>query len=482
MTRRMKDRNPRDGMKRVFRPIPALVPRDSAGFQFACYSDCCSGVPGGAHESTFAAVNAAVSRLDPQPEFICFPGDEVRGLTASAEELRRQWRYWTDVEMGWTASRSIVVYHTTGNHTAYDAMSEAIFEEVNAHQPRNGPEQQRGLSYFVRRADLLMVFINTAWSGLGGEGRVETEWLGKTLSRHADAEYKLVFGHHPVRPVNGFSGRYQREIDGEVGRELWALLVEHGVIAYVCSHILAFDVQVHDNVLQIVSAGAGTAPLMPAGYEYHHFLQLAVDSSGLRYQVLDTNGEVRESLVWPLSLPHSDSWPTLNSSALNDHSDHPQRSLSDHRVCIWRFTGISGAPDTGGAQTLICGRSDESALASIWIGLRGEEQRLVVLLSPEPGQSPHWWYGPAMKQNGSFDFQVAIHTGMGPGGILWRENDQAPWSSLTASSPWGAERIDWPKRWAVGHDILGPDDQPFLGVDLRVQRFVSRPATNFPPA
>ena len=74
-------------------PIQALVPRDGVGHQFVCYADCCSGVPDAPHEATFAAVNAVVARLQPQPEFICFPGDELRGLTADDDELRRQWRY-----------------------------------------------------------------------------------------------------------------------------------------------------------------------------------------------------------------------------------------------------------------------------------------------------------------------------------------------------------------------------------------------------
>jgi broad specificity phosphatase PhoE len=81
--------------------IRALIPRDSAGHQFVCYADSCSGVPGGPHEATFAAVNAVVAQLSPQPEFICFPGDEIRGLTVDGEELRRQWRYWLEQEMGW---------------------------------------------------------------------------------------------------------------------------------------------------------------------------------------------------------------------------------------------------------------------------------------------------------------------------------------------------------------------------------------------
>ena len=53
-------------------------------------------MPGAPHEATFAAVNGVVARLRPQPEFICFPGDEIRGLTADDKVLRRQWRNWLE--------------------------------------------------------------------------------------------------------------------------------------------------------------------------------------------------------------------------------------------------------------------------------------------------------------------------------------------------------------------------------------------------
>ncbi|MCB0086270.1 MAG: hypothetical protein KDE54_00020, partial [Caldilineaceae bacterium] len=123
---------------------------------------------------------------------------------------------------------------------------------------------QRGLSYFVRRDDLLLIFVNTMWSGLGGEGRVETAWLAQTLRDHTDARHKLVLGHHPVHPINGYAGEYQRTIEEEAGRAFWQILVEHNVLAYLCSHIMAFDVQVQQGVLQILTGGAGTLPLTPA--------------------------------------------------------------------------------------------------------------------------------------------------------------------------------------------------------------------------
>ena len=157
--------------------IAALTPRGGVGHQFVCYADSCSGVAGEPEEAKFARVNAVLSRLRPQPQFVCFPGDEIIGLSNDEETLRNQWRYWFEREMHWLDRTRIPLFHTTGNHTAYDPASERVFRKILAHLPRNGPPGQEGLTYFVRRDDLLLVFVNTLWSGHGGEGRVETTWL-----------------------------------------------------------------------------------------------------------------------------------------------------------------------------------------------------------------------------------------------------------------------------------------------------------------
>lgn len=446
--------------------IPALTPR-GAGHHFVFYGDACSGIPGALHEETFAGVNAVVSRLTPPPEFIIFPGDEIMGLTTDAEALRAQWRYWLEVEMAWLDRQAVPLYHTTGNHTAYDAMSERVFAEMLPHLPRNGPPGQEGLSYAVRRGDLLLVVVHTGWSGLGGEGHLETDWLARTLRQHADARFKFVAGHHPVFPVNGFAGECQREIGAEHADAFWSLLVEQGVFAYLCSHILAFDVQVHQGVLQILSAGAGTAHRMPEDVEYLHCVQAALDDRGLRYQVLDPAGRVRESLSWPLRLPPGSAWQPLPSGEqaapvqgrLTGGGDTPP-------LVAWRFAGTTTAGSAGPAQTLLSAWSPDSALAPLWIGLTGRRQRLTVVMGPRPGRSPHSWFGPSLGAGAAFDLQVAIHAGMGPGGLLWRRGDDAPWSSLDARSPWGAERLTWPARWSLGFGKGGTSDCAFLGPDL----------------
>ena len=109
--------------------------------------------------------------------------------------------YWLEKEMAWLDSHRTTIYHVTSNHDTFDVASEAVWRETFPNIPRNGPPGQEGLSYWVRRDDLLLVLVNTSFSGLGGHGHVECEWLDSTLTTHADARYKIVAGHHPVFPV-----------------------------------------------------------------------------------------------------------------------------------------------------------------------------------------------------------------------------------------------------------------------------------------
>ena len=362
--------------------------------------------------------------------------------------------------MKWLDRRVTPMWHATGNHTTYNAMSEDVFRDVLA-MPTNGPPGQEGLSYWVRRKDLLLIFANTLWSGHGGEGFVETKWLDEVLDQHQDATHKLVVGHHPIFTVNGFSGPYQREIEPVSGLEFWRILVKHGVRAYLCSHILAFDVQLHRGVLQICSAGAGTAHRMPEGLEYLHCVQMALDDVGLRYQVLDTEGRIREALDWSWVPQSFDRFEVLGRGSRSAAVSMPP----ERRRLQLTFTGVSADADGMRAQTLLCG-GNRNTIPSLWIGFRGERQQLTAIIHYEAGRSPHYWLGPEIGAKRQFDIQMILHWDMGPGGLLCKAGDGEEWTSMTAATPWGLERLRPFDDWHIGHAAQGNDDQPFLGTAL----------------
>jgi hypothetical protein len=479
-------------------PVSALLPRGD-GHQFVWLGDCTSGVPGARHERNFAAINKLMLNLDPVPEHVVFLGDNVAGYAVEEAELRAQWKYFLEKEFTFARDRDVPVYNMGSNHNTYNPMAERVFRDIFPNHPKNGPLGQEGIAYWVREGDLLYVVTNTSCSVCGGDGHVETEWVDQVLTEHRDARYKFVCGHHPAFPVNGYANLSAADPDGFIepavravgqpatmpyfrwhivrqnARAFWDVLARHQVSAYLCSHIILYDVQVHDGVLQICTSGAGTnwGPdgFMPGMTEYYHLIQGALDESGLRYQVLDSNGQVREWLRWPLEMPAVTAWqaiPQMTRPTLPKPAGWDQRPSTHHLV------GFSVEADlgTGGDdQTLICGWDDQEGGHILWIGLVGTDHKIEARLVPEPGHGTRVWRGPALGSGGKAGFDLLIHTGLGPGGIMVRSGDGAPWTSLTCSSSSGADAMAWPARWATGHAISDPEHMPFRGRDLKVKWF-----------
>ncbi|MSU70646.1 MAG: hypothetical protein EXS39_07720 [Opitutaceae bacterium] len=418
-------------------------------------------------------MNRVVAAIRPRPEFIAFLGDAVKGYTDAAT-LRHQWDYWWNTEMRWIQGTGVPLYQSTSNHNTYDFASEDVFREVHAQLPNNGPADQQRLAYFVRRGDLL--YVSTHQPDRTRPYRrdmlIDTQWLDSVLRENADARSKFVVGHYPVFPVNGYTQYPLWCFRPEEREPFWDVLVRHRVTAYLASHILAFDVQVHSGIPQIVSGGAGTQgsgsralQLMPSRSEYLHAVQVAVDERELRYRVLDPEGKVRESLRWPFRLKPADSWSRIEPGTVAATMKSAERS----DIIAWRIRGqlaqiVPGDPP----QTLVAGWEGMEGCATVWIGIEGPPATWVVRLVPQSGYGWQTWTGPMLKEGAAFDRQIALHRDMGPGGILWRHDDTAAWTSLSSTSSKGAEDLTWPPQWAIGHAQSGPVDWRFRGNGLDV--------------
>jgi len=482
-------------------PVTAILPRGK-GHNFVWMGDCTSGIPGARHEKNFAAVNKLLLALDPEPDHLVFLGDDIMGYTNDEAELRGQWKHFLGNEFTFRRDRDVPTYHMGSNHNTYNPMAEQVFRDVFPDFPKNGPLGQEGISYWVRRGDLLYVVANTSYTMLGGDGHVETEWLDKVLAEHADARHKIVCGHHPAFPVNGYANLSAVDPEGfiapamrasiqpggmpyfrwhivdEDARAFWNVLVRHGVTAYICSHIILYDVQIHDGVLQICTSGAGTnwGPdgMMPGATEYYHVLQGALDSQGLRYQVLDTDGRAREWLRWPFELPQAIEWEPLPDGSM---PSLPKPAAWDNRPDAHHLLAFSvrGALGAGGEdQTLVCGWDDQEGGHIFWLGLVGSDHKLEFRMIPRAGHGAQVWRGPALGSGGTMDLEFLVHTGWGPGGIMARDGKRGPWTSLGCTASKGAERMAWPARFGIGQAISGPDHMPFRGRGLDVRWHVER--------
>src|SRR5215470_7842613 len=262
--------------------IPALLPRDKSGHHFVLFADCT--VSGGQVEcavknaEVLRGICRVVQRIDPKPAFISFPGDAV-GLGQNVNE----WEFFYN-EMKWTRDRDIPVLMSTSNHNTHNYVAEANFRRFHPDYPRNGPGDQKGLAYWVRRGNLVYVSLHHP-AGPSPDYRDgydfgDLSWVDEVLTKNADADFKLVAAHYPVFRVNGYTGM---SIPRESWEPFWAVLTKHRVDAYLTSHVLAFDVQVRDGILQICSGGAGPGT-MPEETEGTHAVQIAMDRQGMRYQ------------------------------------------------------------------------------------------------------------------------------------------------------------------------------------------------------
>ncbi len=433
--------------------VPGLLPRTPDGHQFVAYGDCCSGVPGTENERRFRAVNAALQRLAPRPEFICFLGDHVAGLTPDVNRLREQWRYFHAEEFSALEDAGVDVYHLTSNHDTYSAESVAVWRGEFPALPQNGPRGEAGLTYWVRRGSLLLVVLNTASLARQGEAGIAEDvggaWLEAVLTANEDAAHKLVFGHHPIHPVNGYRQAPKWCVPADEGARVWNALLRHRVLAYICSHIIAFDVQVHHGVLQITSGGAGTVygpgGAMPCPPEYNHFVQLAVDGLGLRLQARDAAGGLREWLAWPPAQGAAMHAMELSPGGVEHEIAPPDDwhcGAGTAHMLAWRFT-LPRQPTTSERCDLLSARGVDGGRA-FDIGIHAGA--LAVRRHDASGSAR--WDGPRLPAGPIIDIEVAIHTGMGPGGVLWRlAGASTAWSSMTTASATGFENFPWCGRW-----------------------------------
>lgn len=448
--------------------VPALVPA-AGGRQFAMLGDT-TALLRGVQMDVFQGVAATIRRLTPRPEFLVHLGDHFWGNDLKEQDLRAQWREWAETAK---ALGDLPTLHLTGNHTCLDAMSARVFGEmVPPLSPRNAEPAKDALSFVWRDGNLVFVVANAVFRN-GTEGRVDWRWVDAALARHADARFKFVASHYPVFSVNGFRPPCWR-VCAEDAAPLWKTLVKHGISAYLCAHVIAFDVQIHEGIPQICSGGGGYSLLYPPQTEYNHAAQLAVDPRGLAWQAIDTTGTTREQGSWPFVCPPVKQWPVIQAKGTAIEQLSSTSPSPDILLLHFEGKGKKMSPDE---QTLLNGWNDSSAPIAVWIGIDGG--RLEIRISPQRGEPALYWRGPAVSAGFSFD--VALHRALGPGGVLFRSDEGKPWTSLATDSSKGFAEIAWPKRWSIGMGHAGYDriaggggrqlerDAPFRGSALRVR-------------
>ncbi len=257
--------------------------------------DSCSGVPGQKFEANLARIVSRLLERNAPADALLYLGDHVEGYTDDAVRLHRQWSYFLDKEFRPIDERFARVLHLAGNHDANTPVSAAVCE---ARMPVPATARHRkGLNYVADVEDAEIVVISTCDLGNRGFAAVDMPWLEEALLS-LSAPIRLVAGHYPFHPVNGYEEVPKWVFSADQRAKAWRLFRDTGVHAYLCSHIIAFDFQVHDDVVQLCSGGAGTEygpdGVMGNG-EFRHFVNCMVSPERFAFEAIDENGRTREA-------------------------------------------------------------------------------------------------------------------------------------------------------------------------------------------
>lgn len=201
-------------------------------------------------------VNPILSRLITDmnahnPALCLFPGDLVYGFAPCDDNLESQLRVWLDRTSHFTGR----MYVTPGNHdlrwqaNKYNVGNLAIWREMFPDMPQNGPDGEKGVSYYFDYGNSRFISINSDWPTWPPTVYVNDTWLNEILEASAEFEHVFVTSHHP-----GLAGEF-------------GTLVSHGVDAFFCGHQHSYVVSQPSGSGTTWQAIVGTAgPGSPNGY------------------------------------------------------------------------------------------------------------------------------------------------------------------------------------------------------------------------
>lgn len=260
--------------------------------------DSCSGRPDAPHERNLAKLSAVILQQNRPADALLYLGDHIAGYADSEARVSAEWDHFLGREFRDLHDRYPRNVHIPGNHDAYDPMSAAICAR---RMPFPADARRReGLNFVTNVGDAEIVCISTCDLANRGMAAIDFDWLEESLKQPASAPLRLVAGHFPIHPVNGYDEAPTWVFPKAMAERIWRLFAETNVLAYLCSHIIAFDFQIHDDIVQLCSGGGGTI-FGPGGAmgdgEYRHYVSCEVTPERFWFETTDEDGMKRESAM-----------------------------------------------------------------------------------------------------------------------------------------------------------------------------------------
>jgi hypothetical protein len=215
-----------------------------------------------------SAVNYFLNRVtDEKPDFVMIDGDLVNGHWWDSPQCVKQMG--TIFYSAWISrmqEHGLKFYTAIGDHELGDdpwpkekVKLVPYFEDIyrqNLKMPMNGPENKKGLSYFVRQGDLLLVTVET-FEVVGDSMHLDVigeqlEWFKRVLKENSDAKFKIVQGH--VGIWGNIKSRSSSNLMLEKGKnsDFYKAMKDNGIDAYLAGEFHDVTVLESDGIWEIV--------------------------------------------------------------------------------------------------------------------------------------------------------------------------------------------------------------------------------------
>lgn len=298
--------------------LAAAWPEPSWAFRFVTTCDShVSLAKDPASAEVFSYVVSRIDALSPRPDFWIFDGDAIHSAADSTEAMA-VWQEWKNII---DPIADIPIYLAIGNHDAniynHDWDGVGPFRASWPELPQNGPPGYTGTVYSFHHQNAIICVVNTniyyppTYSARFKVDQAQRDWLAAVLDT-SSSDHRLVVGHVEAWPPSDGGSHSSLQWNPDDRDAFWQVMAGGGVQAYVCGHIHLWNQDYFvasgfgnpppdTTVRQVICGGAGGSLVSGYGGNFYHFVVWDVEGSSVTARVVDSYGNLRDSLKYTVT-------------------------------------------------------------------------------------------------------------------------------------------------------------------------------------
>jgi len=258
----------------------------SQNFKFIAMSDS-RGANNGVNDTVLTTFVQHILETQPEAKFLIFAGDLVNGTKDNPDKTFRQLMHWKDVMAPIYNNPNMVwpkIWPVIGNHEVQHRKDEENFRKAFPNVFRNGPDDEKGLSYSFDFQNSHFTFVTTDRWFYGDPNDTtddkrdwhyikHIDWLENDLrsARERGAEHIFVVSHEMIYPTGGhlhdglpnLGRKFKFPMDStqtwymDRRQKVIELLDKYNVDAHICGHEHLYARQKVNNVFEIIAGSSG---------------------------------------------------------------------------------------------------------------------------------------------------------------------------------------------------------------------------------